>query len=144
MTRNLILVLIAIGFGAACYLQGRYEGRTQEAARAAIERAQKQAENMATTKRMMRDVDVAAQGYQDRIAKLAADRTAAAVAVGGLRRALAIRAAADPSGTSGADGGPVARALAACAERYSDLANIADGYAEQLIGLQAYARAIAR
>lgn len=136
------LIAIAAAIAGAFYAGWARQGAIA-AQKASALVAATQAEQLQQTKRMMRDVESVAQDYQDRLSELAADRNAAAAAVRGLRAALADRIGGDTATASGGDGATVARALEQCAERYSDLAGIADGYANQLIALQAWARVVA-
>lgn len=142
MTRY-IIIATAVAFCAGLVWFGYDMGRDRANAAHSAAMAEAQAEQLQQTKRMMRDVDTLAEDYQDRLSALAADRSAAAAAVRGLRQALAARASGDSATASGGDGGPVARALEQCAERYSELASIADGYANQLIALQGWAGVVA-
>jgi hypothetical protein len=135
----------AIGFAAALvgafWVGWAWQGAIAAQKASALVAAQ-QAAQIAQTKRILADVDTLAQNFEADRAALAADRDAAAAAVRGLRAALAHRAGLDPATASGGDGGPIGRALEQCAERYSELAGIADGYANQLIALQAYVGAV--
>lgn len=144
--RNVLIAVAAIAFIAALmagiYVRGRADGRDLAEARHAVAMAAAQAMQVQKQQRMMRDVQDAAQNYQDEIAVLAAEHNRLAAAAVGLRRAIAASAGSAANPPSGSDGGPVGRALAQCAERYSELAGIADRYANQLIGLQAYVRAV--
>lgn len=143
MTRALIIAAIIIGLCGAIYIKGQYDGMTHLAARHAAQLAEAQAQATRKQTRMMRDVETTAEQYQDALASVAADRDLARTAAGGLRQALAARASRDPRPAACPDGGAVARALAECADQLANVAGVADGYANQLIGLQGYARAIA-
>lgn len=136
------LIALAAALGGAFWAGWAWQGAIA-AQKASALVAAAQAAELAQTKRMMRDVEAVAQDYQDRLAVLAADRNTAADAVVGLRKALAARAGGDTATASGGDGGPIGRALAQCADRYSDLAGIADGYANQLRALQGWAGVVA-
>jgi hypothetical protein len=139
MTRHLITAALAVAFCAGLVWWGIGIGEGREKARSAVALAAQ----IETTKRMMRDVDTLAQTFEaDRAVSAAgADRLAATVR--GLRAALAARIARDTTAAGGGDGGPIARALEQCADRYSELAAVADGYANQLIALQGWAGVVA-
>lgn len=141
--RAIAAAAAAVALCAALIGWGIQIGQDRANARHAADIAAQHAAQIAQTKRMMRDVDTLAQEFEADRAVLAADRDRAAAAVIGLRKALAARAGANTATTSGGDGGPVGRALEQCAERYSELAGIADGYANQLIALQGWAQVVA-
>lgn len=139
MTRHMVTAALAVAISAGLLWWGIGIGEGREKARSAVALAA-QIEN---TKRMVRDVDTLAQTFEADRAALVAGRDSAAAAVRGLRAALAARIARDTAATGGGDGGPIARALEQCADRYSELAAVADGYANQLMALQGWAGVVA-
>ncbi len=139
VTRHLITAALAVAFCAGLVWWGIGIGEGREKARSAVALAAQ----IESTKRMVRDVDTLAQTFEAEAAVLAGDRDRAAAAVLGLRTALAARIARDTATAGGGDGGPIGRALEQCANQYSELAGIADGYANQLIALQRWAGIVA-
>jgi hypothetical protein len=130
-------VAVVIGAGLLGYDVGVVLTKATQAR--AIAAAQAQA--LARTAQMKRDVEKVANDYETERAAMADRANAADLALARLRADI-IRTGGATQPAIGGDGGARARELLAdCAAEYRRVAGAADGYRAQLVTLQAYVRA---
>ncbi|NBE05918.1 hypothetical protein GU920_00045 [Rhodobacter sp. CCP-1] len=139
-------LVAALAMLAGAYGWGWSQGAARVEARVAAERAAEVASARARERALVQAVDQVARDADEREAELRAAAAGAAADLVRLQRAIvSAGGAATAAAAPGADAPAVAAGfLGECAAQLVEVAERADGYARQLIGLQAYVERVCR